>query len=179
MDGEPLFVCSYFSVRRMWWTRSGGERREQIFVDRRGGVAVIALTEDRRVLLVRQYRPLVGRECLELPAGGIEPGESPIEAAVRELREETGYVAARWREIRRFYPSDGTSNEVVYLFQAEGSVPVEGISPDGEVDAIVLTPLAEAVRLAADGAIVGASSLIGLLSLGLTASRVEGDGIHV
>lgn len=89
------------------------------------GVGIVAITDEGNVVLVEQYRPPVGRTVIELPAGlaGDIPGaedEPLVEAAKRELLEETGYVASRWTELQTGYSSPGLTNESIVLFLAEG-----------------------------------------------------------
>jgi ADP-ribose pyrophosphatase len=91
----------------------------------RPAVGVVAVTAENRVLLVEQYRPPVGRNVIELPAGlaGDAPGaesESLLEAAKRELLEETGYVARMWTELGSGYSSPGLTDESIAMFLAEG-----------------------------------------------------------
>ena len=101
-------------------------------------VGIVAITDDRRVVLVEQFRPPVNRKVMELPAGlsgdvvGSEH-ESLIEAAKRELIEETGYSAARWTELAHGYSSPGLTDESIVLFLAEGLAKVgEGGGDDSE-----------------------------------------------
>lgn len=93
------------------------------FVERRevsGIVAVVALTDDDRLLLVEQWREAVRRRCIELPAGLVDPGETLAEAAARELMEETGYRAARFDPLFEGPPSAGLSAELIWFFRAHG-----------------------------------------------------------
>lgn len=121
--------------------------------------------DERCVYMVRQPRVVVGEErLLELPAGKLDvEGESPLDAAKRELAEEVGKRAERWRELKRFYVSPGVTTEEMWLFEATDLTEV-GVSPDpGERIEVVEWPLAEL-----DGAIAecaDATSLIGLLLL--------------
>jgi len=129
-----------------------------------GAVAMIA--HDERVLyLVRQPREAVGEDrLLELPAGKLDvQGESPLEAAKRELAEEIGKRATEWRELKRFYTSPGFTTEQVWLFLATDLSDVEAEPDADERIEVVEVPLEDL-----DGAIedcVDAESLIGLLML--------------
>jgi ADP-ribose pyrophosphatase len=91
------------------------------FIIRHPGSAVMMAVDDRnRILLVRQFRLPAKQELWELPAGRLDPGESPLEAAKRELREETGYQANEWVELVSFWPSPGYVDEKMDLFVALG-----------------------------------------------------------
>lgn len=84
----------------------------------RDGVAVLAFTDDGRVVLTRQYRHAVGHDLLELPAGEVDDGESPRRAVIRELREETGYRAASVRKLGVFYPAPSILSYPVHIYHA-------------------------------------------------------------
>ena len=87
-----------------------------------GGVAILALDEKNRCAMVRQYRHPIGQVTLEIPAAKLDklPNESPEHAALRELREETGYTAHTLISLGKIYPSPGIIDEVLYLFLAKG-----------------------------------------------------------
>lgn len=87
-------------------------------VEHAGAVVMVALDDLDRVALARQYRHAVGRELLEFPAGGLEPGEDPEEAARRELKEETGLVAEEWTFLGSFFSSPGFLHEELHAFLA-------------------------------------------------------------
>ena len=84
----------------------------------RGFIIVFALTADNRVVLVRQYKHGIARELLELPAGAIDPGETPLETAIRELAEETGYEAASMELVRSFVTDPTNADTIAHLFLA-------------------------------------------------------------
>jgi ADP-ribose pyrophosphatase len=89
------------------------------FVDHPGAVAVIALNEKQEVLLIKQYRHPVREYLWEIPAGLLDvPGESRVEAAKRELLEETGYIATSWQELISFHTTPGGNNETITIFVA-------------------------------------------------------------
>ncbi len=87
-------------------------------VEHAGGVTVAALTNKRELILVRQFRYPYTETILELPAGKLDAGESPLEAGKRELLEETGAVAGKYIDLGKFYPSPGYCGEVIYLYGA-------------------------------------------------------------
>lgn len=87
----------------------------------RGFVVIFALTPQRRVVLVRQYKHGIGRELLELPAGAIDPGEEPLACAQRELAEETGYTAERITLVRSFVTDPTNATTIAHLFVAQNA----------------------------------------------------------
>jgi ADP-ribose pyrophosphatase len=98
---------------------SGLEQRFDVVLHG-GAAAIAAVDDDGRLLCVRQYRVPAGDWLLEIPAGRLEPGEDPLDAARRELEEETGHRAAHWSLLRRFFPAVGFCTEVMHLFLATG-----------------------------------------------------------
>jgi ADP-ribose pyrophosphatase len=149
----------------------GIERRREV-VTHPGGVAILALTDDGRVLLVRQYRHAVGRICLEVPAGTLDRDEAgrredPLLAAKRELAEETGYQAAEWRLLARFFTAPGFATEEMHLYLATGLQPAgDSVGPESD-ERLELNEMtvAEALALVDRGEVEDAKSLIALLAL--------------
>ena len=159
---------------------SAGDRHVREVVVHRGGVAVVAVTSARHVLMVRQYRHAVGEALLEIPAGTLdrlEDGttETPDPAARRELAEETGYEARRWRKLGRFYTAPGFATEVMHLYLAQGLEPIAGYGGPEADEQLELehVPLDLAVRLAEGGEIRDAKTLIGLFWLARLLERGE------
>ena len=100
---------------------SDGEAFDRDFVHHSGAAAVLPLFDDGSVVLVQQFRTALGRETLELPAGVRDKdGESAVQAAARELAEETGYVADHWEQLVSIHTAPGFSNEEVTIFVASG-----------------------------------------------------------
>ncbi|SFJ29247.1 NUDIX hydrolase [Thermoflavimicrobium dichotomicum] len=85
-----------------------------------GAVGIMAITPERKLVLVRQFRKPLEKTIFELPAGKLEEGEDPISCAQRELEEETGYQAETLKHVVSFYTSPGFANEILHLYQAEG-----------------------------------------------------------
>jgi ADP-ribose pyrophosphatase len=88
-----------------------------------GAVAILPMVDDDHVCLLRNHRPCVGTTLWEIPAGTLEPQESPEHAAPRELAEETGYQAGAWRKLGAFYPSPGILSECTHLYLATNLTP--------------------------------------------------------
>ena len=145
---------------------SGRESVREV-VEHPGAVAIVAVTEDDQLLLLRQYHHAIGRSLLGLPAGTLEPGEPPVETARRELIEETGYEAGHVREVVDFYTSPGYTDERLMVFRADGCRPTgAGPSPD-ELIRVVPTPLSRLPDLLAssEDRIREAKTLIAVLWL--------------
>lgn len=122
--------------------------------DSRGFIIVFAVTPDDRVVLVRQYKHGIARELLELPAGAIDPGEEPLETAIRELAEETGYQAESVELVRSFVTDPTNSNSIAHLFIARGArkTAEQDLDPT-EAISVELATLDELHRLVREGAI--------------------------
>jgi ADP-ribose pyrophosphatase len=140
------------------------ERREGKDVVVHGAaVAIVALDVDDHVTLVRQPRVAAGGPLLELPAGGVEEGESPLETAQRELREETGLNGGEWVEVATFFTTPGYSDEKMHLFLATGLERGEARPEGSEEIEVVRVPFDEIGALVAE--IEDAKTLAGLLLL--------------
>lgn len=140
-----------------------------------GGAVAIPLFDDGRVLLVRQLRYPLGAYVLELPAGRLNPGEDPLQAAARELEEETGWTGARWTPLVSLFTSPGFCDEVLHLYLAEGLSPApRGHRREESESSMTLeTPsLGEAIRMIEGGTIRDAKTIAGLL---LAARRLRID----
>ena len=84
-----------------------------------GAVVILPFVDKKHILLLRQFRYAVKGDLWEIPAGTLEKGEQPLRCAKRELEEETGFLAKRWKYLTRFFPAPGISDEVMTLFKAE------------------------------------------------------------
>jgi ADP-ribose pyrophosphatase len=128
-----------------------------------GAVAILPLVDAGRVCLLRNYRAVVGQTLWEIPAGTLEPGEAPEAAAVRELEEETGYRAGRWRKLMSFLPSPGVLDERTYLFLAEDLTPGTMRPERGEDLEPRVVAWEQALAWALDGTICDAKTVIAVL----------------
>jgi ADP-ribose pyrophosphatase len=112
-SSETVYDGKLFDVTLERW---GDQKRE--IVEHPGAVAIVAVDRDGQLTLVRQRREAARKELLELPAGTLEEGESPLESARRELEEETGLSGGSWREVTSFYTTPGFCRERMHLFFA-------------------------------------------------------------
>jgi len=132
-------------------------------------VAIVPVLPDERLLLVKQYRHPVKDHLWEIPAGLIDAGESPLVAAKRELREETGYEAKEWEESISFFTSPGFTNEKMTLYEARGLFKVSVADPN-EIDAARAFASSELTRLIISGTIRDAKTILAILNWQVTRS---------
>ncbi|MBI4300968.1 MAG: NUDIX hydrolase [Chloroflexi bacterium] len=147
-----------------------GRTTQREIVEHSEAVAIVPLDARSNAIMVRQYRKPVERQLLEIPAGGIEPGESPEAAAARELKEETGYSAGKIERIGGIYSAPGFCQEYLHLFLATDLVPGRPEAEEDESIELVMVPLQEVPNLIASGQICDAKSVAALL-LVATAKR--------
>ena len=132
-------------------------------VHHHGGACVLPVDADGNVTMVRQFRYALGEELWELPAGKLEAGEDPFEAAKRELSEECGLTADAYTELGVVYPTVGYDSERIYLWAAEGLHTVGQHLDAGEFLDVVKMPFAQALGLVMDGTIKDSKTQIALL----------------
>ncbi len=118
INSEIKFEGKIIDVRIENVELPNGNTGYREFVDHPGGVGIVAITNDNKILMVKQYRKAVEKEILEIPAGKLEKGEDPPECGKRELEEETGYKANEFVYLGYLYPSPGFANETTHLYLA-------------------------------------------------------------
>jgi ADP-ribose pyrophosphatase len=127
-----------------------------------GAVAILPIVDRENICLLRNQRPIVGETLWEIPAGTLEPNEAPEASAIRELAEETGYQAGRWRKLGEFFPSPGVLSECTRLFAAEELTPgVMRPEADEHLEPHIIT-WTQAMGWALDGTLRDAKSLVAL-----------------
>jgi ADP-ribose pyrophosphatase len=160
---EPVFDGKLLHVRRDTVRLPDGRLAIREYVMHPGAVLIVPVLPDGRLVVERQYRYPVGAVFLEFPAGKLDPGESELATAQRELAEETGYVAATWTPLGRIHSVVGYSNEAIDFFVATGLAHVGAKLDDGEFIEVV-TMSVDAMLAALDrGEITDAKSVAALL----------------
>ena len=165
-SSERVFEGRVWDIRRDEFDFAGHPVVRE-YTDHPGAVAVLAIDDQDRVLLINQYRHPVGLRDWELPAGLLDvAGEAPIAAARRELAEETDLVAEHWSELITFHTSPGGSNETLHVFEARGILPTATFARTEEEAEIVLrwAPLDEVVDAVLEGRLSNSILIIAVLA---------------
>lgn len=142
----------------------GGKETTREIVEHENCVAIVVLDDADNILLVKQFRKPVEKDLLEIPAGGIDPGETPEDAVRREMREETGFLPQKVAKLGGFYSSPGFCTEYLHLYLATDLVSKPLKAEDSESITLMRVPLAQITGLIASGAICDAKSIAGLLA---------------
>ena len=159
LGAETVWQGSQFEVRVGRFRHADGDVVERERIHRVDAAAIVAY-DDEHVWLVRQPREAILQYTLEIPAGKLDEGESPLQSARRELAEEIGREAEHWQEVHTYHPTSGYSDEALHLFAATG-LRASDVEPDpGERIEIVRWPLADLD--AAIAATNDAKTLVGL-----------------
>ncbi|MDR1028945.1 MAG: NUDIX hydrolase [Clostridiales Family XIII bacterium] len=165
LASERIYEGKILNLRRDKVSVKGGNTSYREIVEHNGGVVIAALTSDGKVPMVTQYRKAAGRSVLEIPAGKLEAGEDPEAAALRELREETGYTAARLRRLTAAYSSIGYSTEVLHFYLATELTSGETDFDENEAIDVSEYPLDELYRMAMAGELDDAKTIVAVLML--------------
>jgi 8-oxo-dGTP pyrophosphatase MutT (NUDIX family) len=171
---ETIYVGKIFALRADEVRMPGGGTARREIIEHYGAVAIVALDEDRNVVMVHQYRHAVGRRLWELPAGLLDMGdEAPHLTAARELEEEAGLAAQQWHVLVDVDSAPGFSDECVRVFLATGLTEIG--RPDAHDEEADLTvqrvPLDEAVRMVFAGEIINSLAIAGILAAANTSEE--------
>ncbi|MGD0681162.1 MAG: NUDIX hydrolase [Terracidiphilus sp.] len=178
LSSETVFEGPLFRVLRDRLVEPGGNLATRDIVRHNGSVVILAIDSaknkrDPWVVVERQYRHAANRFLWELPAGKLELGEDPLLGAQRELAEETGYRAKKWKPLVEYYASPGFLGESMKVFVAEGLIAGDTNPDDDEQIAFRLVRLSELVKLIEKGAILDGKTLSAVL---LYARSLAGKG---
>ena len=139
-----------------------GRQTTREIVEHGACIAVVAIDKDNNILLVSQYREAVGKELLEIPAGGVDPGEDVETAVKREMQEETGYLPQKLVNLGGYYLAPGYSTEYLHLYLAEDLIPNRLVAEDTESINVVKVPVSQIRKVLTSGKICDGKSIAGL-----------------
>lgn len=152
IEGVTLYQGSIITVEKDRVLLENEKEANREVVRHPGGVCVCALNDKDEIYLVKQFRYPYGKVVTELPAGKLDrKGESPLEAAKRELLEETGVVAKTYKSLGTLYPSPGYCDEVIHLFAAKDLSFANGSLDEDEFLDVLTLPFEEAAKMVIDG----------------------------
>lgn len=163
LSSEKIFDGRILHIRRDTMELPDGAQSTREVVDHPGGVCVLALDDEGRVLLVRQFRYPYEKVLTEIPAGKLEYGEDPEKAALRELREETGAVPGKFRSLGELYPSPGYCGEIIRLYLAQELTFGETALDEDEFLDVERMPFGELTELVLQGEIRDAKTIAAVL----------------
>jgi 8-oxo-dGTP pyrophosphatase MutT (NUDIX family) len=143
-------------------TLPNGVKTEMAFIRHPGSTAVVPLMGDNTVIMELQYRHPVGEYMLEIPAGTLEPGESPLECAKRELEEETGFKASELIKLGQIHIIPAYSNEEIHVYIAKGLTPAKQDLDQDEIIEVVNYPLDKTLQMIDEGKISDALTILSL-----------------
>jgi len=162
ISSRSIFDGKIIKVRVDEVQLPNGKTATREIVHHNGAVAVLAVTQENKIVLVRQYRKPMDRFLLEIPAGKLEGDEDPASCAERELIEETGFKAKEMELIASFYTSPGFSDELVYLYRARGLVAGEARPDEDEFVEVKYLTLPEAKKSIETGEIKDAKTIMAI-----------------
>ena len=160
ISGEDIYGGIFLKMKRDKVSLPDGEEAIREYLTHPGAVAIIAILDDGRVLLERQYRYPIAKACIEIPAGKLDMGEDHLLCAKRELEEETGYMAKKWSYIRRIHPVISYSTEFIDIYLAEGLIPGKSHLDDEEFLDVFAAPLEQLLAWVEDGEITDVKTTI-------------------
>jgi ADP-ribose pyrophosphatase len=163
ISSQPVFQGRAFNVRVDKVINANGQETDRDIVEHAECIAVVAVDDSGEILLVKQYRKAIEKDLLEIPAGGIEPGEDPEIAVKRELQEEIGFLPGKVKKLAGFYSSPGFCTEYLHLYLATELKLSQLLAEDTAAIEIVRIQPSQIMSLIESGQIKDAKSVAGLL----------------
>src|SRR5690606_26169401 len=160
VSSEFVFDGQLLKVYRDTVRLPDGQLGTREFIRHPGAAAIVPLLDNGNVLLLKQYRYPLGKAFIEFPAGKIDPGESPLQTAQRELKEETGFEASAWTPLTTIHNAIGYADERLVLFLAEGLTSGTAELDEGEVLGVFEAPLTDLLSWIAQGTVTDVKTII-------------------
>ena len=160
ISGEGVYDGIFLKMKRDTVLLPDGQHAVREYLEHPGAVAILAVLDDGRILLERQYRYPIAQAVIEIPAGKLNTGEDPLLCAQRELQEETGYTAKHWSKIRRIHPVISYSTEFIDIYLAEGLSPGPARLDEEEFLDVFASPLEELLNWVETGKITDVKTII-------------------
>lgn len=167
MKSEKVFEGNLLTVYCDKVELPNGKEASREFIRHPGAVAVVPVTHDGKIVLVRQYRYPVGKTMLEIPAGKLDYGEEPDDCVLRELEEETGYIAKRIRKLSSMYTTPGFTDEVIHLYIADQLTLAKQCPDEDEFLDVEVYTKEEVKAMIEDGTMNDGKSMLALLLAGI------------
>ena len=162
ISGEDIYGGIFLNMKRDRVSLPDGQEAVREYLTHPGAVAILALLDDGRILLERQYRYPIAKVCMEIPAGKLDPNEDPLVCAQRELEEETGYSASKWSYIRRIHPVISYSTEFIDIYLAGGLQAGKSRLDEEEFLDVFAAPLDEILAWVEQGVITDVKTTIAI-----------------
>lgn len=171
VSSKPVYEGKYLNVKIDEFKLPNEKIVSREIVERPDAACVVALTENREVLMVRQFRAPYKQVMLEIPAGKLDEGEEPYAAMVRELREETGAIGKNYRSMGKLYMTPGYADEIIYMYLCDVAEIKEAQPDEDEFLELVKIPLNQAVEQVLSGEIVDAKTCVAILKAHLILNK--------
>ena len=163
IKSEPIYEGSIINVERMTVELPNQKIAYRDIVRNAGASAIIPITEDGYIILVEQFRKPVESISLEIPAGKLDHGEDPLECAIRELKEETGYVADHIKKILTLHPTPAYADEVLHIYMATGLSLGDACPDEDEFITTKKYKIGEIIKMIEDGTIKDSKTVSSVL----------------
>ncbi len=163
LSSEMIYKGAILNLRRDKVEVINGKISHREIVEHNGGVAMVAVKDDGKVIMIKQFRKPIEKVIMEIPAGKIEKGEEPYSTAVRELKEETGYTANKIEFLTKFYPTVGYSSEALHIYLCTDLIAGETEFDENEALDIFEIDLDELFKMAVNGEIEDGKTAIGIM----------------
>jgi ADP-ribose pyrophosphatase len=163
ISSEMIYKGAILNLRKDTVEVVGNRISHREIIEHNGGVTIAAVTDDNKMVLVKQFRKAVEKVILEVPAGKRDGDEEYLETAKRELKEETGYTAKNIKMLTKFYSSVGYSEELIYAYLCTGLTPGETDFDDNEAIDVVEYDIDELYKMIMNGEIADAKTIVTVL----------------